>query len=86
MTDPVEALIADMVEFLVERPRSYAEAQSAWRTSCPRLPVWEEAAERGYVARSALPDGTPSLVATRAGVDFLARARRIPSEAPISVG
>ncbi|MCM0019580.1 MAG: hypothetical protein NBV67_06270 [Tagaea sp.] len=76
MSDPVEPLIADMVEYLAEAPRSYAEAQSAWRTSCPRLPVWEEAAERGLVARDLLPDGTPGIVLTSAGLAFLARTRR----------
>lgn len=86
MSDPVEALIADMVEWLASGPRSYVEAQSAWRTSCPRLPVWEEAADRGLVARDALPDGTPCLIATEKGHAFLARTRRIGSEAPLCAG
>lgn len=86
MTDPVEALIVDMVEWLAASPRGYAEAQSAWRTSCPRLPVWEEAATRGFVARDALRDGTPCLIATEKGREFLARTRRIGSEAPLSAG
>ncbi|MFM7346324.1 MAG: hypothetical protein ACKO1J_13265 [Tagaea sp.] len=75
MSDPVEALIADMVEWVAERPRAYADAQTAWRTSCPRLPVWEEAAERGLVARVALDDGTPALAATEAGRAFVSSAR-----------
>ena len=32
-------------------PRPYAEVIEAWRTSCPRLPVWEEANARGFVER-----------------------------------
>ena len=35
-----------MIEFLrwlSVRPRTYAETMDAWRTSCPRLSVWEDA-------------------------------------------
>ena len=35
-----------MIQFLswvADRPRSYAETVDAWRTSCPRLSVWEDA-------------------------------------------
>jgi hypothetical protein len=50
MTDTVvEALILDLLEWLARRERSYAEVMEAWRTSCPRLPVWEDANDRGLV-------------------------------------
>jgi hypothetical protein len=50
MTDPVvEALILDLLEWLATRERSYGEAMEAWRTSCPKLPVWEDAHDRGLV-------------------------------------
>jgi hypothetical protein len=52
MTDAtVDALIVDLLEWLATRDRSYEEVMDAWRTSCPRLPVWEEANERGLVTR-----------------------------------
>lgn len=51
MSDPVEALILDLLEWIGPRPRPYAEVLEAWRTSCPRLPVWEEANERGFINR-----------------------------------
>ena len=52
MVDPiVEALILDLLDWLKARDRSYEEALDAWRTSCPRLPVWEEANDRGLIAR-----------------------------------
>jgi hypothetical protein len=47
----VESLVLDLLEWLTERERSYAEAINAWRTSCPRLPVWEDANDRGLIAR-----------------------------------
>jgi hypothetical protein len=49
MTDTVENLILDLLEWLGTSPRPYAEVLDAWRTSCPRLPVWEEANDRCYV-------------------------------------
>jgi len=47
----VEALILDLLEWLAKRDRSYEEVMDAWRTSCPKLPVWEEANDRGLVIR-----------------------------------
>jgi hypothetical protein len=49
VSDPVEPLILDLLEWIGPHPRPYAEVLEAWRTSCPRLPVWEEANQRGYV-------------------------------------
>ncbi len=39
----VEALILDLLEWLAARERTYEEVLEAWRTSCPKLPVWEDA-------------------------------------------
>ncbi|MDI9647716.1 3-phosphoglycerate dehydrogenase [Burkholderia cenocepacia] len=47
----------------------------AWRTSCPRLPVWEEACARGYVVRRHTPGGVAEVAVTPAGRARL-RARR----------
>ena len=49
MSDPVEALVLDLLEWIGKDARPYAEVLEAWRTSCPRLPVWEEANERGFI-------------------------------------
>jgi hypothetical protein len=46
----VEALIVDLLQWLAERDRTHEEVMSAWRTSCPRLPVWEDANDLGFVA------------------------------------
>jgi D-3-phosphoglycerate dehydrogenase len=52
MTDPVvDALILDLLDWLAVRARSYEEVMDAWRTSCPKLPVWEEANDRGLLDR-----------------------------------
>jgi hypothetical protein len=50
MTDAVvEALIVDLLEWVATRERSYEEVMDAWRTSCPKLPVWEDANDRGLI-------------------------------------
>ena len=52
MTDStVDTLILDLLEWLAERDRSYEEVMDAWRTSCPRLPIWEDATDRGLVRK-----------------------------------
>ena len=51
MIDAVEALILDLLDWLMLRDRTYEEVMDAWRTSCPRLPVWEEANDRGLITR-----------------------------------
>ncbi len=45
----VEALIHDLLDWLAQRERTYEEVMAAWRTSCPKLPVWEDAIDRGLV-------------------------------------
>lgn len=45
----VEALIVDLLQWLSERDWTHEEVMNAWRTSCPRLPVWEDANDLGFV-------------------------------------
>lgn len=51
MTDTLTPLIRDLLEWLDREPRTHAQVMDGWKTSCPRLPVWEEATDNGYVAR-----------------------------------
>ncbi len=50
MSDTVDILVLDLLEWLGPEPRPYIEVLDAWRTSCPRLPVWEDANDHGFVA------------------------------------
>lgn len=45
------ALILDLVEWVAAEDRPYDEVMERWRTSCPRLTVWEDALDLGLVAR-----------------------------------
>jgi D-3-phosphoglycerate dehydrogenase len=47
----------------------------AWRTSCPKLPVWEDANARGLVTRL-VRSGAPFVAITPAGQALLAQAKR----------
>jgi hypothetical protein len=53
MTGTADALVLDLVEWVAREPRPYSEVIAVWRTSCPRLTIWEDAVDSGYVARSA---------------------------------
>jgi len=69
------ALVLDLVEWVAEKPRPYSEVMDAWRTSCPRLPIWEDAVDLGLVVRTAGNGAGPSVEVTDAGRAFL-RAER----------
>ena len=82
MSDPVDSLILDLVEWLAPSPQPYAEVMERWRTSCPHLPVWEEANDRGYLVRERATDGALHIAVTDAGRAFLARHRGAVSVPP----
>jgi hypothetical protein len=46
-----ETLVLDLVEWIARQPRSYVEVMEAWRTSCPRFPIWEDVVDLRFVAR-----------------------------------
>ncbi len=72
MTGSLDPLILDFLEWLAPAPRPYPEVMEAWRTSCPRLTVWEDSLDRGFVAREGR-----LIAVTPAGRDFLASNRRM---------
>lgn len=76
MSDPVDALILDLLEWVGPRPRPYAEVIEVWRTSCPRLPVWEEANARGLLMHSRQDNGGTWIALSPAGAALLAAERR----------
>jgi len=49
--DAVESLMLDLLEWVANGERSYDEVMNAWRTSCPRFPVWEDANDRGLLTK-----------------------------------
>jgi len=53
MPTPSASLVRDLVGWLAAGPKPYAEVMEAWRTSCPRLTIWEDAVDEGLVVRRA---------------------------------
>jgi hypothetical protein len=56
----VAAPTVQLLEWIGERSRTYPETIEAWKSSCPRLTVWEDAlserlvrVERGHVLLTA---------------------------------
>jgi hypothetical protein len=86
MGEPVEALILDLLEWLGPTPRSYAEVMDAWRTSCPRLPVWVEANDRGLVERQRASGSGQFVSVSPKGRAYLSQNRTSASGALLSSG
>ena len=61
MPETVDNLILDLLEWIGPGERPYLETMEAWRTSCPRLPVWEDATDLGFIERRH-QQGGPALV------------------------
>jgi hypothetical protein len=75
--DVVDALILDLLEWIGPTPRRYDEVMDAWRTSCPRLPVWEDANARGFVVREHVPGQGQLIAVSPAGREHLRRQRAV---------
>jgi hypothetical protein len=72
----MDALTLELLRWVAARPRTYGEAMEAWRTSCPRMPVWENATGDGLISVVS-GDGIGSSAAVRltpTGRAALARA------------
>ena len=67
-----ESLVLDLLEWLDASPRTYADVMRTWRTSCPRLTIWEDALDAGYVTVRMGKVG-----ATAGGLEFLSARRGI---------
>ena len=82
MTDTVDDLILDLLEWIGPDRRPYAETLEAWRTSCPRLPVWEDATDRGFIERQHVPGQAAAVSVSALGAEHLRAHRRPASASP----
>lgn len=73
MNRNADPLVLDFVEWVAREPRAYAEVIATWKTSCPRLTIWEDAADRGYAARETVP-GIGMVIAVTEGGERLLRS------------
>jgi hypothetical protein len=68
----------DFVQWVARKPRTYAETMQAWRSSCPRLTVWEDALADGLVRLdygAGVPIDATAVVLTCRGVAVLEHQR-----------
>ena len=68
-------LVLDLLEWVGAGARSYGEVMDAWQTFCPRLPIWEDALESGFVRRFRDEEVGLSVVVTSEGRRFLGSER-----------
>ena len=79
MANTVEPLILDLLEWIGPHPRPYAEVMDAWRTSCPHLPVWEEANERAFIEQHHVPGRGTWVSVSALGAEHLRKHRQTGS-------
>jgi hypothetical protein len=77
VADTTDPLVLDLVEWIAREPRLYSEVIETWRTSCPRLTIWEDAADRGYVARETIAGVGLIVTVTEAGEKILREHGRV---------
>ena len=77
MTETADPLVLDFVEWIAREPRLYAEVVGTWKTSCPRLTIWEDAADKGYVARETVAGTGLVVTVTEDGAELLRANGRI---------
>jgi hypothetical protein len=70
---PQQSLTQQLLEWIAEKPRTYDELMEAWKTTCPRFTIWEDACDEGLVGRGSGRDSPICL--TPKGRDWLREER-----------
>ena len=73
MSEQPSLIMIQFLAWVADRPRNYAQAMEAWRSSCPRLSVWEDAIIEGLVRIES--NAKRSVRLTRRGDAVLAQAQ-----------
>ena len=68
MVPATTAPTLQLLAWIAERPRTYPETIEAWKSSCPRLAVWEDALADGLLRVE-----RGQVLLTGAGTELLAR-------------
>ena len=69
MTEPTHALTLQLLQWISDKPRTYAEVLDAWRTTCPRLSIWEDACIDGLISYD--PEGNRIVTVSTKGQALL---------------
>lgn len=76
MSDVLTPLTLDFLAWLAAAPRDYSDVMEAWRTSCPRLTVWEDAIDAGLIERRHAAGQNVRIALTHSGRALLAASAR----------
>jgi D-3-phosphoglycerate dehydrogenase len=68
-------IMIQFLEWVAARPRCREDVMEAWRSSCPRFPVWEDARAEGLIRQCGGDEGEHRVELTEAGRAALKRAR-----------
>ena len=74
-------IMIQFLQWVADRPRSREDVMEAWRSSCPRFPVWEDARAEGLIRQCGGEARRTPGRADRARPDGARRARRPASRA-----
>jgi hypothetical protein len=68
-------IMIQFLQWVADRPRCREDVMEAWRSSCPRFPVWEDARAEGLVRQCGGETGERRVELTERGRTALARAQ-----------
>ena len=75
-TETSDPLLLDLIEWVAREPRTYRDVIETWRTSCPRLTIWEDAIDHGYLTREVKPAHPVMVRVTESGIKLLRECGR----------
>ncbi len=75
-----EPLVLDMLEWIGAEVRPYDVVLAAWRTSCPRLTIWEDSVDAGLISVDFDRETRRIVCLTPAGRQLLRQAGRDVAE------
>ena len=70
-------IMIQFLEWVAARPRRREDVMEAWRSSCPRFPVWEDARADGLIRQCGGDSGERRVELTEHGRAALERARAL---------
>jgi len=75
MTAAPKLITVEFLKWVATRPRTYADVQAAWRSTCPLTCAWEDALADGLVALARGEErAATTVILTPAGQALVERA------------
>ena len=74
-------IMIQFLQWVADRPRCREDVMEAWRSSCPRFPVWEDARADGLVSQVGGAEGQHRVELTERGRAMIVQASLEPLQA-----